>query len=395
MNVLLTPARLHGAVTPPPSKSQAHRVIIAAALADGESRLTNLDPSQDILATERCLHALKTPSPGLPHLDCGESGSTLRFLFPLALVLRGGGVFTGRGRLMERPMQPYAAICAEQGICFAQKDGTCTVQGELKPGRFSMAGDISSQFITGLLCALPLLDRDSELMLTTVLESGGYVDMTLDTLRRFGIQVKYDGDRHFHVPGCQRFYPAEITVESDYSQAAFYCAANGIGNSVEIRNLNSDSVQGDRVILDFSGRLSKSGEVILDVSQCPDLVPALALQAALREGQTTKLVNASRLRLKESDRLDTVSGELNRLGGQVTQTEDSLVLQGVGGFHGGVTADSHGDHRIAMMLAIAVTRADAPVTLLDAGSVAKSYPGFWADYASLGGHYKEVTSCIT
>jgi len=391
MNVILTPARLQGTITPPPSKSQAHRVIIAAALADGESKLSNIAQSQDILATRRCLEALRAPDAALPLLDCGESGSTLRFLIPLALVLRGGGVFTGQGRLMERPMQPYAVMCSEKGIYFSQENGLCTVRGTLKPGKYCMDGNVSSQFITGLLFALPLLEGDSELLLTTQLESGGYVDMTLDVLKRFGVRVDYDGETRFHIPGGQRVQAADITVEADYSQAAFYCAANGIGNAVDIRNLNPDSVQGDRVILAYAATLSQPGEVVLDVSQCPDLVPALALYAALREGQTTRLVNAGRLRMKESDRLDTVSTELNKLGARVAQTKDSLAIQGVAGFVGSVTAESHNDHRIAMMLAIAATRADAPVMLRDAGSVAKSYPDFWTDYGRLGGLCQEVT----
>jgi 3-phosphoshikimate 1-carboxyvinyltransferase len=229
-------------------------------------------------------------------------------------------------------------------------------------------------------------------MLTTALESGGYVDMTLDVLKRFGVRVDYDGDRRFQVPGGQKYQQADVTLEADYSQAAFYCAANGIGNAVDIKNLNPDSVQGDRIILDCAARLSKPGEVVLDDSQCPDLVPALALYAALRDGQTTKLINAGRLRMKESDRLDTVTTELNKLGARVTQTKDALEIRGVAGFRGGITADSHNDHRIAMMLAIAVTRAEKPIKLLDAGSVAKSYPNFWIDYVNLGGHCEEVTT---
>ncbi|NCB62081.1 MAG: 3-phosphoshikimate 1-carboxyvinyltransferase [Clostridia bacterium] len=390
MNMKLKPARLGGAITPPPSKSQAHRVLIAAALADGESKLSNLASSQDILATKRCLEALKTPSPELPLLDCGESGSTLRFLLPLSLVLRGGGVFTGQGRLMERPMEPYAAMCAEKGIFLSQKDRLCTVKGTLKAGRFSMAGNVSSQFVTGLLYALPLLEGNSELVLTTRLESRGYADMTLDTLRRFGVRADYDGDRRFSIPGGQRYQPTDVTVEADYSQAAFFCAANAMGNSVEIRNLNPDSVQGDRVILSCYERLSKPGKVVLDVSQCPDLVPALALQAALRDGWVTKLCNAGRLRMKESDRLCSVTSELGRLGADIIQSGDSLVIRGLAGFHGGVAAQSHNDHRIAMMLGIAATRADAPIILMDAGCVAKSYPGFWTDYASLGGQCEEA-----
>ena len=182
MDITITPHRLSGSITPPPSKSQAHRAIIAAALAEGESRVENLARSQDILATQGCMAALKAPGTGLPALDCGESGSTLRFLIPVALVLRGGGVFSGRGRLMERPQEPYFQIFREKGVSYGQKEGVLTVSGTLTPGRYPLRGDVSSQFITGLLYALPLLEGDSDIMLTTPLESKGYVDMTLDVL---------------------------------------------------------------------------------------------------------------------------------------------------------------------------------------------------------------------
>lgn len=388
MDLLLTPARLSGEITPPPSKSQAHRMLIAAALADKESKPTITNPSQDILATRRCLVALHQSSASLPLLDCGESGSTLRFLLPLALALRGGGVFTGRGRLMERPMGPYEELCRWQGIDYILENGYLTVRGSLKPGLFPMEGNLSSQFVSGLLFALPLLSGGSEILLTTPLESAGYVEMTLQVLRRFGVQASYDGDRRFQIPGGQVFQPAPLSVEADYSQAAFFFTANSIGNEVTILNLTRDSVQGDRVIPELTEWLSRPGEVTLDVAQYPDLVPALALQSALREGQATHLVNASRLRIKESDRLSAVAEELGKLGADIRQTADSLIIQGVSGFHGGVV-NSRNDHRIAMMLAIAATRADAPVLLQDAGSVNKSYPGFWRDYVSLGGNCRE------
>lgn len=388
MDLLLTPARLSGKITPPPSKSQAHRMLIAAALADKTSSPNVTNPSQDILATRRCLAALSQSASPLPLLDCGESGSTLRFLFPLALVLRGGAVFTGRGRLMERPMGSYEELCRWQGIDYSLQDGYLTVKGNLKPDLFPMEGNLSSQFITGLLFALPLLDGNSEILLTTPLESAGYVEMTLQVLRRFGVQAFYDGDRRFQIPGGQVYQPAPLSVEADYSQAAFFFTAAAIGNDVTILNLTRDSVQGDRVISELSRLLAGPGEVALDVSQYPDLVPALALQGALRKGLTTRLENAGRLRIKESDRLAAVAEELGKLGADIAQTDDSLIIHGVAGFHGGVV-HARNDHRIAMMLAIAATRADAPVLLQDAGSVNKSYPGFWRDYVSLGGNCRE------
>lgn len=385
MNVTITPGLLRGAITPPPSKSQAHRLLIAAALADGESRIEHLADSQDIQATRRCMAALKAPGEDLPVLDCGESGSTLRFLIPVALALRGGGRFTGRGRLMERPQKPYFDLFDEKGIAYRQEDGVLTVQGRLTPGTFALPGDVSSQFVTGLLYALPLLEGDSRITLTTPLESRGYVDMTLEALERFGIRAECPDGRTLRVPGGQTYRPCRAAVESDYSQAAFYYAANGLGGQVEILGLNPRSAQGDRCIVPYHMQLCGPGEAELDVSQCPDLVPPLAAHAALRQG-ITRIVNAARLRIKESDRLTAVTQVLTALGADVVEGADRLTITGQPeGLAGGVTVDSHNDHRIAMMLAVAATRAEGTVTIRGAESVAKSYPDFWEDYERLGG----------
>ena len=385
MNVTITPGLLRGAITPPPSKSQAHRLLIAAALADGESRIENLADSQDIQATRRCMAALKAPGEDLPVLDCGESGSTLRFLIPVALALRGGGRFTGRGRLMERPQKPYFDLFDEKGIAYRQEDGVLTVQGRLTPGTFALPGDVSSQFVTGLLYALPLLEGDSRITLTTPLESRGYVDMTLEALERFGIRAECPDGRTLRVPGGQTYRPCRAAVESDYSQAAFYYAANGLGGQVEILGLNPRSAQGDRCIVPYHMQLCGPGEAELDVSQCPDLVPPLAAHAALRQG-ITRIVNAARLRIKESDRLTAVTQVLTALGADVVEGADRLTITGQPeGLAGGVTVDSHNDHRIAMMTAVAATRCAAPVTITGAECVAKSYPEFWEDYERLGG----------
>ena len=373
MNVTITPGLLRGAITPPPSKSQAHRLLIAAALADGESRIEHLADSQDIQATRRCMAALKAPGEDLPVLDCGESGSTLRFLIPVALALRGGGRFTGRGRLMERPQKPYFDLFDEKGIAYRQEDGVLTVQGRLTPGTFALPGDVSSQFVTGLLYALPLLEGDSRITLTTPLESRGYVDMTLEALERFGIRAECPDGRTLRVPGGQTYRPCRAAVESDYSQAAFYYAANGLGGQVEILGLNPRSAQGDRCIVPYHMQLCGPGEAELDVSQCPDLVPPLAAHAALRQ-------------IKESDRLTAVTQVLTALGADVVEGADRLTITGQPeGLAGGVTVDSHNDHRIAMMAAIAATRCAAPVTIIGAECVAKSYPDFWEDYERLGG----------
>ena len=385
MNVTITPGLLRGAITPPPSKSQAHRLLIAAALADGESRIEHLADSQDIQATRRCMAALKAPGEDLPVLDCGDSGSTLRFLITVALALRGGGRFTGRGRLMERPQKPYFDLFDEKGIAYRQEDGVLTVQGRLTPGTFALPGDVSSQFVTGLLYALPLLEGDSRITLTTPLESRGYVDMTLEALERFGIRAECPDGRTLRVPGGQTYRPCRAAVESDYSQAAFYYAANGLGGQVEILGLNPRSAQGDRCIVPYHMQLCGPGEAELDVSQCPDLVPPLAAHAALRQG-ITRIVNAARLRIKESDRLTAVTQVLTALGADVVEGADRLTITGQPeGLAGGVTVDSHNDHRIAMMAAIAATRCAAPVTIIGAECVAKSYPDFWEDYERLGG----------
>ena len=314
MNVTITPAALGGAVTPPPSKSQAHRLIIAAALSDGVCRLSNVELSQDIQATLRCMRTLdadasadgtvirgadlvdgfETPPPEV--MDCGESGSTLRFLIPVALALKGGGRFTGHGRLMERPQEPYFRLFAEKGIAWSLENGVLAVEGRLTPGVYTLPGDVSSQFITGLLYALPLLEGDSELVLTTALESRGYVDMTLDALAQFGVAAEYDGDRRFRVPGNQAYRHRDLAIEGDWSNAAFWFAAAFLGHRVEVEGLNPRSVQGDRVIGEQLARLTRPGPAELDVSQCPDLVPPLAAMAALRAGETTAIVNAARLR---------------------------------------------------------------------------------------------------
>lgn len=403
MKVTITPRKLSGTVQPPSSKSQSHRLIIAAALAKGESRLHNISPSQDITATLRCMTALGARAAGetvygvpeigverdlLPRLDCGESGSTLRFLIPVALAVAGGGIFTGHGRLMERPMEPYEKLFREKGVFYQATSGQITVKGTLKPGTYQIPGNISSQFITGLLYALPLLAGDSELMLTTPLESAAYVDMTLEALGQFGVDIQ-PTEAGWHIPGHQRPQSRELTAEGDWSQAGFYYAAAGIGNDVTLTGMNPRSLQGDKVIEDYAAKLNGPGEVILDVSQCPDLAPALTAHAALRAGEVTHLVNAARLRMKESDRIDCVASELNRLGAEIETFPDSMTIHGVAQLHGGET-DSHNDHRIAMMLAIAATRAEGNVTINGAESVAKSYPRFWEEYEMLGGKFKTI-----
>lgn len=387
MTVTITPTKLSGIITPPPSKSQAHRFLIAAALAGEGSVVHNLTDSEDIRATRRCMAALLEPGEDLPLLDCGESGSTLRFLIPVSLALRGGARFTGHGRLMERPQKPYFDLFNERGIFYEQTDGSLTVRGTLTAGDYKLPGNVSSQFVTGLLYALPLVEEGGFIRLTSVLESRGYVDMTLEALRAFGVWAEWRNPRVLSVAGKQAYRPNQVTVEADWSQAGFWYGAKALGNPVEVTGLNTDSAQGDKVAAGHAVRLSEPGDVEFDVSGCPDLVPPLAAMAAVRQG-TTRLTNAARLRIKESDRLSAVRQELNKLGAKVEEGPGDLTIQGVDHLTGG-RVDSHNDHRIAMMCAIAATRATGPVTITGAEAVRKSYPNFWEDYVNLGGKIKE------
>ena len=384
MDLCIRPGRLSGSVTPPPSKSMAHRVVLAQMLSAHPGKTENLSASQDILATEGCVAALKAAQSGvLPHLDCGESGSTLRFLIPIALAMAGGGVFTGRGRLMERPQKPYFDIFDEKGISYGLTGGMLTIRGRLTPGVYRLPGNVSSQFVTGLLYALPLLEGDSEIVITSPLESRGYVDMTVDTLTRFGVAVENRHYERFLVPGNQRFQGRDAAIEADWSQAGFWYAAGFLGNPVELQGLDPASAQGDRVVSELCQQLAKPGDTDIDVSGCPDLLPPLAVMAAVRNG-TTRFVNAARLRIKESDRLATVCAMLTTLGGQAEEGPDSLTVRGVEKLSGG-TVDGANDHRIVMAAAIAATACTGPVTILGAEAVRKSYPTFWEEYDRLGG----------
>ena len=400
--LVIRPGTLKGAVTPPPSKSQLHRLILCAALTEGTTTLSNTALSQDIRATLRCMEALgaawslegdalsvtgaDTVGPAgqaLPRLDCGESGSTLRFLIPVALALAGGGEFTGQGRLMERPQRPYFHLFEEKGIPYSLKDGVLTVRGRLAAGEYRLPGDVSSQFLTGLLFALPLVEGDSEIVLTTPLESRDYVSMTLEALGDCGVEVTKQGDR-FRVPGGQHYRAVSRAVEADWSQAAFWYAANFLGSQVDIRGLEPRSAQGDIRVASYYWKLARPGDAALDVSQCPDLVPPLAAMAAVRRG-VCRLTNAARLRMKESDRLRTVTQTLTALGARVEEGPDSLTVYGLEALEGGAEVDCCGDHRIAMMAAVAATACKKPVTLTGAECVSKSYPNFWEDYRMLGG----------
>ena len=404
MDIQITPRHLSGTVTPPPSKSMAHRLLIAAALGSGISTVRGVAMSQDVEATLRCLTSLggrwretapgtleitgiggrrSTPGTALPHLDCGESGSTLRFFLPIALAVAGGGVFTGQGRLMARPQGPYLDLFREKGIFCEQTGGTLTVRGTLEPGEYHLPGNVSSQFFTGLLFALPLLDGPSTIVPTTAVESWDYILMTLDALTGAGVTAAEP-----HTPGeafrvCPAAYqPFDRTVEADWSQAAFWYAAIALGSQLELTGLNAFSVQGDMAVVPHFLRLTQPGDQEIDVSGIPDLLPPLAVMAAVRSG-TTRFVNAARLRMKESDRLETTAALLTTLGVSAQAGPDFLTVQG-GAITGG-TVDGANDHRIVMAAAIAATASSSPVTIRGAEAVKKSYPDFWEVYQSLGG----------
>lgn len=387
MNAVIEPRLLSGSVTPPPSKSQAHRVLMAQMLAGG-GKISGLQTSEDIEATRRCLAALREPGEGLPELDCGESGSTLRFLIPTALALRGGGRFTGRGRLMERPLKPYFDMFDRQGIRWQREGQTLTVEGTLRAGTFSLPGNVSSQFVTGLLFALPLLAGDSVIELTCELESKGYADMTLQALRAFGVRAENRDYRQFFVPGGQTYVPHDVTVEADWSQAGFWYAAAALGGAVETCGMNEASAQGDRILVTHARALAEPGDREIDISDCPDLLPPLAVMAAVRQGRTA-FVNGARLRMKESDRLASVCAMLRALGGIAEEGEDSLLVTGRETLEGG-TVDGANDHRIVMAAAVAAQRCKKPVVITGAQAVNKSYPDFFEVYRSLGGMFRVI-----
>lgn len=407
MDLRIMPGKLSGSVTPPPSKSMAHRFIIAAALSGGISTIRNAAFSKDIEATLRCVEALGagvertdpctlrihgigrsisqagTPG-GLPHFDCGESGSTLRFLIPIALAVTGGGVFTGQGRLMERPLRPYFDLFAEKGISYTRGGSTLTVQGRLRPGEYRLPGNVSSQFFSGLLFALPLLEGESTITSTTAPESAGYITMTTEVLREAGVPVRRSEDGRSFTVQPAAYQPIDTTVEADWSQAAFWYAANFLDHPIDVQGMNAYSTQGDMVVAKYYWLLARPGGTAdIGLSDCPDLLPPLAVMAAVRKG-TTRFLNAARLRVKESDRLTAVRNMLNALGARAEEGPDSLTVYGGASLRGG-TVDSCNDHRIVMAAAIAATACQEPVTILGAEAVSKSYPDFFEVFRSLGG----------
>lgn len=408
MDIKITPKKLRGKVTVPSSKSVAHRMIIAASLADGKSTITNLSPSVDILTTMNCMRELgakidfegdtaviegikRTKNvPDKAVLDCHESGSTLRFLIPVACALGVNAEFLGSGALPKRPITAFLDELPKHGVKYdlsKAEDGytlPCNFFGKAISGEYKIDGGVSSQFVTGLMFQLPLLVGDSEIVLTSPLQSKPYVDITIGVLRNFGCEIS-ETERGYFVKGDQSLKPFSGAVEGDYSQAAFFRVANSLGSELEILGLTENSLQGDKKIMKICDSFDQSGgePFEIDCSDIPDLVPVLTVLACFAKG-TSRLTNVARLRLKESDRLSVTAECLNSIGGKVTVHEDSLEIVGVSSLKGGEIS-GHNDHRIPMSMAVAATMCEEPLIIRGAECVSKSFPNFFEVYRSIGG----------
>ena len=400
----ISPRKLRGSVAAIPSKSEAHRALICAALASSPTELIMGPGSEDIFATMRCLQAFGArfsveengvrvfPAEHIPascEADCGESGSTLRFLLPVAAALGIDASFIMHGRLPRRPIDPLDRELMRGGCSLSRpRADVLRITGKLTPGAYALPGDVSSQYISGMLFALSLLDGESTLTVTGRVESAGYIDMTLQAMAAFGA-VPERNENSWRIRGMGRYIsPGRMLIGGDWSNAAFWLCADSIpGCEVTMTGLDLKSAQGDRRIIDEIASLrNHPGGVIVNAADIPDLVPILAAAACARR-QGMQVINAQRLRIKESDRLESVSRTLNLLGADVQQTGDGLIVNPASPLRGG-EVDACGDHRIAMMAAIASCACTEDVIIRGAEAVNKSYPGFWQDFALLG-------SCVT
>lgn len=394
--------------------------MICAGLGQGETVLDGFMESADMAATRRCLHALgadfrlegqqltvtgaEGPARALPIMDCGESGSTLRFFVPIAMARAGGGIFRMHGRLGLRPMDVYRDLFVPQGAVWRMgigADGAAElhVTGHLQAGDYVLPGNVSSQFVSGLLFALPLLDGDSTLTVQPPVESAGYIRMTLAALADSGIRVAEDAPFSWRIAGGQTYRPHSGRLQGDYSQAAVLLCAAALGNDVNVAGLAEHTTQGDRAILAhlraLGAQVDEGSEGIrvrggalhgaqLDMRNCPDIAPMLALVCQLSVGES-RLTGCGRLRLKECDRLAATVAMLNQLGGDAREECDDMVIHGVAGLKGGVTVDSSGDHRMVMLASIAGLCCDAPIRIEGAEALNKSWPGYLEVYRQLGG----------
>lgn len=384
---------LSGELTLPPSKSAAHRALVCSFLAGG-GKVEPIIDSNDMKAMEQAVSALRNNE---KVVDCIESGNTLRFMIPVAAALGKNVTFTGSGRLPERPIGDYLRLLPEHGVkCVSEGSLPLTISGQLTCGRYEIAGNISSQYITGLLLALPLLDGDSEIVLTTKLESKPYVDMTIGVMRDFGVFVE-ETEHGYFVKGNQKYIRRDYHVESDWSQAAFFLAAGAVCGDVLLKGLDMNSAQGDKEIvnvlkhfgadIEINEKGIRSRKSILkgtefDVTNIPDTVPAIAVTAAFSQGRTV-IRGAERLRFKESDRIESVVSNLKRLGVEAEETADGMVI--TGSPVKGADLLGYNDHRIVMAFSIAALCAEGDTSITQAESINKTYPSFFEDYNRLGG----------
>ena len=409
--------RLTGEVTPPPSKSILHRYIITSSLAKGISKIENISYSDDIIATIEAMKKLgakiekkdnyllidgsktfdKKYLNNNAEIDCNESGSTLRFLFPLSIVKKNKISFKGKGKLFKRPLNSYFENFDKYKIKYSYiNENEILLDGELKSVEYEIDGDISSQFITGLLFSLPLLNENSKIIIKGKLESSSYIDITLDCLNKFGIKIINNSYQEFIIEGNQNYKSGDYEVEADYSQVAFFLVANSIGSNIKINGLNTNSLQGDKKIIDFISQIdnwNKEEKLILDGSETPDIIPILSLKACTSKKEI-EIVNIARLRIKESDRLKATVKELSKLGFDLLEKEDSILINSRKDFNkiinnSPVYLSSHSDHRIAMTIAIASTYYDGEIILDNLDCIKKSYPNFWEVFLSLGGKIYE------
>lgn len=387
MDVKVYPSPINGTVPAIPSKSDVHRLLICAALSDGKTEIYCPAVSEDIMATAHCLNALGaeieyrcgtfyvTPIIKVsdsPLLDCGESGSTLRFMLPVAAALSENSAFTGHGRLPDRPIKELKCAMESGGAVFSAEKLPFSVVGKIRSSVYTLPGNVSSQYITGLLLALPLVGG-GEIRLTAPLESASYVDMTISSMSAFGVSVERT-EYGWRVPAADYTTPGKVIAEGDWSNAAFFLVAG-----CNVIGLNPESSQGDRVIFDNMRRIKNSA--VIDLTDTPDMLPALAVYAAFNGGAEFRGVE--RLRIKESDRIMTVKNMIDSLGGSAHDLGDRFIVDSkplAGG-----TVNAYGDHRIAMAAAVGASFGKTPSIILGAEAVNKSYPGFWDDFSKLGG----------
>lgn len=396
MQVTISRGRAKGHVSVPPSKSVAHRALICAALCEGKSVIRGVSESEDMHATVDCLSALGAtlvregdtvtvegfdPRRATPKasLFCRESGSTIRFLIPISLLSNHSVVLRGEPSLMRRPMQIYAEICKEKGLYFQQNECDVTLRGPLVAGEYALAGNVSSQFISGLLFALPLCKGDSLIKLTPPVESRSYIDLTLASLAEFGVHAEWQNGETLFIKGGQSYRAHDTLVEGDYSNAAFLDALTFLGGEVKVEGLLGESLQADRIYTEYFERL-KQGTPTLDLRNCPDLGPILFSMAALHHG--AGFTGTRRLRIKESDRVECMARELEKIGATVRVTEDTVRVEPTNLHAPTEPFDGHNDHRIVMSMAVLCTRFGG--TVRGAEAVRKSYPDFFNTLRSLG-----------